>query len=189
MRVLILTHERSGGRSLMEWISKELNLTDYHEPLIDENNKNLGFIENKNCVVKEYPYRIYKDSNLIDFILSFDKVILHNRLDLEDMAISTIYATQNFKGNWHQNYTLPSNWVKIHENEIKTHIREFQKENDVEKLIKFGILKYCGIHTTYEGIFYTKEDIKNVCDYLNIKTPNHLSILDTKKRLRVVPLI
>lgn len=188
MRVLILTHERSGGRSLMEWISSELNLNEYHEPL-GSDYSNLNFIDDKNCVVKEFPNRIYKDLNLIDTILSFDKLILHNRVDLYDMAVSTIYAAENFKENWHQKYTLSDYWEKNHQEEIIQYMTEFQKENDVEKLLKFGILKYCGIHTTYEGVFYRKTDIQVLCDYLNIANPTHLSILDSNKRLRLKSII
>ena len=32
MRLLILTHERSGGMSLLNWLGRELGLNSYHEP-------------------------------------------------------------------------------------------------------------------------------------------------------------
>jgi len=41
MRVLILTHPRSGGMSLMNYIQKELDYLQYHEPFLDNQSHGL----------------------------------------------------------------------------------------------------------------------------------------------------
>ena len=60
MRILILTHGRSGGLSLSRWIIDELNYTLYHEPFIKYHK---DYIENiictqDNIVVKDFPYNL-----------------------------------------------------------------------------------------------------------------------------------
>ena len=72
MRILILTHQRSGGLSLMTWISRELNFVFYHEPFsinyYDEGIIN-DVMNNDNIVVKEFQYNneeeIFDVNNII----------------------------------------------------------------------------------------------------------------------------
>jgi len=45
-------------------------------------------------------------------------------------------------------------------------------------------LKFDGINTTYDGVYNTKEDIKKLIGYLEIREPAWLDILDNKRRLR-----
>ena len=66
MRVLILTHPRSGGRSLLTWICNELGYWIYHEPTVDQYGEVLS---KKNIVVKDFPNRIIDAGyNINEFI-------------------------------------------------------------------------------------------------------------------------
>ena len=181
MRILILTHERSGGFSLTNWIGNELNVDIYHEPFnsptIDSN-----VFGNSNCVVKIFPkFPITLGINFFDFINSFDRVILHKRKNKLDASISLAYLKNNINFGYHNTYEIDEKWIEDNQLLINTelsNIENFDKEIE-------NILLKTYIETTYEGVFETKEDINKIVKFLDFKNePKWLDWLDNKRRLR-----
>ena len=75
MRVLILTHPRSGGMSLLQYIKYELGYEEYHEPFFNNDNGlteeqiNRELFLKDNIIVKDFPFRIVeKGFNVGDVI-------------------------------------------------------------------------------------------------------------------------
>ena len=133
MRLLILTHERSGGMSLLNWLGRELGLNSYHEPF---NNpiKPLDILTLDNIIVKDFPFRIVeKGFNVGDVISKFDKVIIHNRGSHRDVAISLSYFEVTNNGNkMHVPYKVDDEWIKENESEI-------EKMMDVTRIMFYTI--------------------------------------------------
>lgn len=181
MRVLILTHPRSGGRSLLTWICNELGYWIYHEPTVDQYGEVLS---KKNIVVKDFPNRIIDAGyNINEFISTFDKVICHSRGNTRDVAISLIYSIEESKKNpeykHHELYKIDDEWIKEREDEIERmmiHSKELLE--DIKKV------NLNSLNTTYEGVFYNKTDVEKITNYLGIKKHLWLDILDNKRRLR-----
>ena len=69
MRVLILTHPRSGGMSLMNFIQKELDYNQYHEPFNNDEINTKIFVED-NIVVKDFPNHIKQRGYDINDVIS-----------------------------------------------------------------------------------------------------------------------
>jgi hypothetical protein len=187
MRVLILTHPRSGGMSLMKFIASELNYEFYHEPffgngdgLSDEDINSKLLVDNK-IVVKDFPFRIKERGyNLDEVITNFDKVIIHQRHNQRDVAISSLYFDlTNGDKKMHQIYELDKEWIKNNENKInetiKNNLHLYQDLND---------LKIDCLHTTYDGLFVDKFHITKLTDYLKICDPRYLDILNENRRLQ-----
>jgi hypothetical protein len=175
MRVLIITYPRSGGYSLSSWISSELKFKHLHEPLSSRHEELMKYIDDDNIVVKEFLFRI--DS---EFISKFDKIIIHKRLNIRDVAISWVYSdnkTGDFKN--HKVYELNDEWVSEHEEEI------YKMEMWIKDLsIKLDELNINALRTTYENLFINKSDIDKVKEYLNMGDLKYLDLMDGKRRLR-----
>ena len=78
MRVLILTHPRSGGFSLLKYIVNELKYSQFHEPFNNLTNVEINskLLVMDDIVVKDFPHHIEsKGYNLFDVISKFDKII------------------------------------------------------------------------------------------------------------------
>lgn len=184
MRVLILTHQRSGGLSLLSWIERELNFISYHEPF-SINYYDEGIIydvmNNDNIVVKEFQYNIEKAGfNLNDVISKFDKVIIHYRGNYNDVAISLTYFDKNDGTKMHKTYEMTDEWIKDNEEEI-----EKMKVINNEMYCSVQRLKIEGSLTTnYNGIYNDKSDIPKLLEFLNITYPRHLDILDKRHKLQ-----
>jgi hypothetical protein len=181
MRILILTHARSGGFSLTNWIGNELNVDIYHEPF-NTLTIDLNIFNNPNCVVKIFPkFPIILDITLFDFINSFDRVILHKRKNKLDTSISLAYLKNNINFGYHTTYEIDKNWIEDNQlliNAELNNIENFDKEIE-------NILLKNYIETTYEGVFETKEDINKIVKFLDFKNePKWLDWLDNKRRLR-----
>ena len=184
MRVLILTHQRSGGLSLVSWISRELNFILYHEPFsinyYDEGIIN-DVMNNDNIVVKEFQYNIEKAGfNLNDVISKFDKVIIHYRGNHNDVAISLTYFDKNDGTKMHKTYEMTDEWIKDNEEEI-------EKMKVITNEMYYGVqrLKIEGsLITTYDGIYNDKSDIPKLLKFLNVTYPTHLDILDKRHKLQ-----
>jgi hypothetical protein len=189
MRVLLLTHARSGGFSITNWLSHELGVDMYHEPFNDFVTKetlDLNVFTNPNCVVKIFPYisKIF-DLNLSHFVNSFDKIIVHKRGNLIETAISMAYMTEKYQDdinvNWHQIYNVDENWIKDNQLLINEQLEIVKK---FERQVK-SVLSKDHITTTYDGIFNTREDIFKITDFLEINyEPKWLDFLDNKRKLR-----
>jgi hypothetical protein len=180
MRILILTHPRSGGFSLLSWISRELNYTSYHEPL------QTGFMERSqtepNCVVKEDVSSVlHCFSDLSTYMNRFDLVIFHTRETLRDCAISRVRQLET--GESHKFYKIDALWLADHEAEIS-------RTEMVFRGIQGAILsaaarhKGVGITTSYEGVYDTGVDIKRICQLIEVRDPQWTDMLHPKRRLQ-----
>jgi hypothetical protein len=179
MRILILTHPRSGGLSLMAWISQEKNYEGYHEPDLFDLDIKKNVLEKDNIVVKIFPHKIKEFKiNFEDFINTFDKIIYHKRENKRDTAISLIHANQT--NTFHDVYKIDEDWLIKNEKKIENTIiklNEIDKENE-------SIIKKEFLITTYDSIYLNKTLINDLCNYLIIDNPYLLDILDYKHRLR-----
>lgn len=184
MRILILTHPRSGGLSLMNYIYKELDYKQYHEPFnnLTNNEINTDLLVRDNIVVKDFKHHIEsKGYNLIDVISKFDKIILHLRDNDIDVAISrTYFNTKEGIKKMHHPYKIDDEWMKDKKNNIEEMMVNVKKNSDdIRNLLINGSLK-----TTYEGIYNNKLDVPRLLKYLNIYNPIYLDILDNRHRLQ-----
>jgi hypothetical protein len=185
MRILILTHERSGGFSLTNWISNELGIDIYHDPSDEFKTKEiigLNIFNNPNCVVKVFSkIPTISDINFFNFVKSFDKVIIHKRKNKLDTSISLAYVKNNINFGYHNTYEIDKIWIENNQSLINNelaHIENFDKE--IENL---SFKSY--IETTYEGVFETGEDINKIVKFLDFKNePKWLDWLNNKRRLR-----
>ena len=188
MRVLILTHPRSGGMSLLQYIKYELEYTEYHEPFFGNGNGltdeqiNTELFVNNNIIVKDFPFRIKERGyDLMDVISKFDKVIIHHRGSHRDVAISLIYAELNERSNqMHVPYEINDEWIKGNEYEIE---QRMDQTKDMFNIIQDLNYEKC-IRTTYDGIYNDKSDIPKLLKYLRIYNPFYLDILDKRHRLQ-----
>jgi hypothetical protein len=188
MRVLILTHPRSGGMSLLQYIKYELGYEEYHEPFFNNDNGlteeqiNRELFLKDNIIVKDFPFRIVeKGFNVGDVISKFDKVIIHNRGSHRDVAISLVYFEVTNNGNkMHLPYKLDDEWIKDNEHIIEKRIIETKEMYNSLEVIKND---KCLI-TTYDGIYNDKTDIPKLLKFLNIYVPLYLDILDNRHRLQ-----
>ena len=185
MRILILTHPRSGGFSLLKYIVDELKYSKFHEPFNNLTNVEINskLLVMDNIVVKDFPHHIEsKGYNLFDVISKFDKIIVHYRDDDTDTAISRTYAHTNIDAikKMHSTYKINNQWVINNKDNIKEMMGDVKKKSDiVRNLIIDGSLK-----TTYEGIYNDKLDIPKLLNFLGISNPIHLDILDKRHRLQ-----
>ena len=188
MRVLILTHPRSGGMSLLQYIKYELGYEEYHEPFFGNDNGlteeqiNRELFLKDNIIVKDFPFRIVeKGFNVGDVISKFDKVIIHNRGNHRDVAISLVYFEVTNNGNkMHVPYKLDNEWIKDNEDIIEKRINETKEMYNSLEVIKND---KCLI-TTYDGIYNNKTDIPKLLKFLNIYDAYYLDILDNRHRLQ-----
>ena len=196
MRILILTHPRSGGLCLMNYIQKELNYDQYHEPffndgsgLTDEDINTKLFVQD-NIVVKDFPFRIKKRGyDLNDVISKFDKVIIHHRGSHRDVAISLTYFQYGYGSKLHEIYEVNNKWIKDNEDKIEQMILETR-----EMFYEIQNMKNedC-VRTTYDGVYMEpmvngtvneKSDIPKLLRFLNIHNPLYLDILDKRHKLQ-----
>lgn len=183
MRILILTHPRSGGLSFFTWICREMILLAYHEP--DLNNKEIlnEIYNNDNILIKVF-IENFKDINLHSFIKTFDKVIIHKRINTMDTAISSLKGlevnNENNNNNWHKIYQVSHQWLEDNKDKIEVSKKKYDTLNEeLDKVFVDGSLK-----TTYESLFLDKTGIDELCEYLDIKEPKWLDVLDSSHRLR-----
>ena len=187
MRVLILTHPRSGGMSLLQFIKYELVYEEYHEPFfandsgLTEEQINRELFLKDNIIVKDFPFRIVeKGFNVGDVISKFDKVIIHHRGNHRDVAISLTYFQENDGNKIHKTYEMTDQWIKDNEGKIEQMMVDTkQMFNEIQDLKNENCLR-----TTYEGIYNDKSDIPKLLKYLNIYNPRYLDILDKRHRLQ-----
>lgn len=185
MRILILTHERSGGMNLLMWLLTELSYDNkphdcYHEPF---NNSSGPFdlYTNQNVVVKEFPEIIEGTGLLLsEFINTFDYVIRLVRNNTYDTSISQTFMKSPERGNEsvHNVYSIDDEWIKRNQTEIQT--RQVELGYKIEKLksIKEGIL------VSYENIYENKSDIDLIKSYLKLGQIRFEDLLNKKYRLR-----
>lgn len=183
MRILILTHARSGGKSILNWVTKEKGYHGYHEPNIKDGNLFLKILKEDNIVVKLFPAILDEHKvNLGEFIKLFDKVICHHRENMDDVAVSMVYGNERDNknhNNWHETYDVTDDWLCQNKDKIEEKLKEVNEIIDRSMSLNINCLK-----TTYDGIFENKKDITKLIEFLEIKQPFYLDILDKRHRLR-----
>jgi hypothetical protein len=196
MRVLILTHPRSGGMSLLQYIKHELSYKEYHEPffgngdgLTDEQINTELFVED-NIIVKDFPFRIKERGyNLQDVISKFDKVIIHHRGSHRDVGISLTYFQENDGSKIHLPYKVTDEWIKNNEDKIQQMMKDTEEMyNDIQNISYDNCLRtsYDGVYLepVVNGVYNDKSDIPRLLSFLNIYNPYYLDMLDKRHRLQ-----
>lgn len=175
MRVLVLKHRRAGAFVLSQWISSELQLHHYHEPLGEDNPFNRHNAERAlygdNVLIEEMPESIKEFGlNYNEFLDSFDKIVGLTRNDIKECAISL----QTFikKDKYEQYNIINTDWLNLNENEFKKN-EEYLNKSKLEILNVTNCLQ-----VTYEDLFETKKDTQKVIDYFNIEKLRHLDKLN-----------
>lgn len=172
---------RSGGKSLLEWISYEKGYKSYHEPNLKDS-KILNEIYNNNYIVVKILVgdlsKINFDFNYEELFEKFNVIILHKRNNIRDVAISSLKGKMD--NVWHNTYEINDHWLETYNNDIEKEIEEV-------KIILLNLSSYQKnyfFNTTYESIFITKTDIEPLCSILKIEDPKWLDILDYKRKLQ-----
>ena len=180
MRILIITHERSGGQSLSKWLAKELNYELIHEPY-HPIHCSMEHLENSykldNIVVKMLIGELkYCQLNLDILCNSFNKVISLIREDSVSSAISRTFSSLN--DMWADEYEINSEWIGDNVYEI---VRGYNSiENQKEQLIKLPVFQ-----VKYENIYQNTDDIKRIKSYLLLgETEFEEKFLSPNKRYR-----
>ena len=170
MKILILSHTRCGSTTLCKWVSKELNF-ELDDTQYDINTFNLVF--EKSNVVRKIVIEEYNPSN--EVIEKFDKVICLSRENNIDSSISFINADS--KGLWHDTYEITNEWINDNQNKIIEMVYKYEHlRNRLKNKNLFQI--------TYENMYVNKTDVSRVIDYLDIKNPKHLDMLNYDKKYR-----
>lgn len=171
MRIGIVAMGRSGGYNLGQWISYELGYPYKHEPYINGLD-----IEGENVVVKW----LLSEWNEMKVKPEMDKWIGLWREDIRECAIS--YLKSNQTGKWRDGYTITNEWINENETEIQRIQSAIELENS--KIPKISQIEF---FITYEGIYNRGNDIQRVLEYLDIKAPKYLHLLNPSQRLRETP--
>ena len=172
MRIGIIAMGRSGGYNLGQWISYELGYPYKHEPYINGLNT-----DGADIVVKW----LLREWNEMKVKPEMDKWIGLIREDLRECAIS--HLKSNELGEWRKHYTITDEWLTQNENEIE------KISNWMEAMVENlkGISNIESMLITYEGIYNSGKDIQRLLEYLDIKEPKYLHLLDNSLRLRETP--
>lgn len=184
MRILILTHPRSGGFSLLSWISSEIGLKSYHEPLSDPG-VSPDIWNPKLCpdvIIKEHASRfIERGMSIQGVIEGFDKVIFHTRRNLDEASISR--AKQLDSGDSHLVYVMNTQWEEDHHRQILEASRELSDSRSLI-LSQASLCEGAHITTTYCGVYREFTDIPIITKFLGILDPQWLDIIHPKRRLQ-----
>lgn len=170
MRILIIAMGRSGGYQIGNWISRELGLKFVHEPMINLLSEEGDKIVTKYLITEWEAYKKKPESN-------YDKRIGLIREGDRECAESQCWAERNNK--WRNYYSISQEWLK--ENESYISEMEGWVRNKRESLLHINGLD---LIVSYEGIYNRRDDIKKLTDYLDIKEPKYLHLLDSRLRLR-----
>jgi hypothetical protein len=189
MKVLIITHQRSGGRSLTNWISNEMKLTMIHEVFNNDMSPELikkTYTED-NIAVKvicEKLRRRYVD--VYDLAQRFDKVICHTRENDMDTAISVVYQLLNPQSglenpSWHEIYKIDDKWLSNNQEMLDKELEWMQTSRKEIDELNLDCLR-----TTYEDVYETKKDIPKLIEYLELNGEPlyYLDILDKRHKLK-----
>jgi hypothetical protein len=167
MRVLILTHPRSGSYPLANWLAKEINARVYIDPLepIDDNH----------CVIRSV--------NLAEDLESYDCVIVHRRENTKETAISCVYVDTNPDYRDHDPYTITDQWITDHYEEIVRMEAECKAYNQMLSRIKREDL----IHTSYEQSYAGNESIEAIAELIGMNKPfKYAEIIHHTKRYQTL---
>jgi hypothetical protein len=171
MNICILSYGRTGGTTLGNWLSKELNKKYIHEPYNPNHFKlyeNMNFYD-KNFIIKLEPEHIQNvDGNKITIGLI--------RENEKNCAIS--HLNMNETKNYNKPYYVSDEWISLNQNKINQLIEKIQYQNNHIKKMNYDIL------LTYEGLYENKNDIIKICKFLNIQNTKYLGMMDSKNKYR-----
>lgn len=181
MRLLILTHERSGGMSLLNWLGIELGVKSYHEPF-NTNSGPADILTMENIIVKEFPHNIeiWCTISLDEFISTFDYAIVLTRENTYEAAISYVFMGSKERGTEHVHtiYTMNDAWIEKYKSDILLKQKELDSKIEILKNIPNTL------QVTYEKIYENTDDIKKIYQYVGLKFIEHRDMLNNKYRLR-----
>ena len=170
MRVLVLSHTRSGSTTLCKWISKELNLKLDETPY---NYKTFNLVFESNNILRKIVVEEYYPTK--EDISKFDKVVCLTRENCTDTSISFIQSKNVDK--WHNQYEITREWIGENENKILEQIHKYNE-------MKLRLKEYEVFQTTYEAIYLNKSDVNKILTYMNINSPKYLDMLGYDKKYR-----
>jgi len=181
MRILIITHPRSGGTILGKWLSEELgydfiNELSHEEEVID----NLTITKNSqnNIVVKIFPYKLVnKNVDILSFIKTYDKIICHIRSNPLDVAISLTHGI--LTNNFNSPYIIDDEFLETNLSLIIEQIEAVKNFYylDVKKYIDSNSL--C---TTYDDVYNTKKDLKNIKEFIGLDELKFIYMMDVDNK-------
>lgn len=189
MRVLVYSTQRCGSTAVMNWISKELDLTPVFEPFIPCGEEDFRRYNNnwrddldafnrlKYIVTKVIHYNLSEiiDNENIerDFFSKFDKVVVVYRENLRDQAESLLIASKRRIS--FGDYNLKKELSELNPDHI-TETSNIILEQTESMLSYNNCFKI-----SYEDIFIRKEYNKLI-EYLEIKEPKHLDLFNPKNK-------
>lgn len=179
MRILIIAMGRSGGYQIGNWISRELGLRFVHEPMINLLSEEGDKIVTKYLITE---WEVYKRNPWNGKDMNTNMNEYHKKIGLiregdRECAESQCWAERNNK--WRNEYQIPKDWLI--ENESYINEMEGWVRNKRESLLH---IKGLDLIVSYEGIYNRRDDIKKLTDYLDIKEPKYLHLLNNRLRLR-----
>ncbi len=189
MRILIYSTQRCGSTAVMNWVSKELDLTPVLEPFIpcDEQdfrryNNNWrddleAFNRLKYIVAKVIHYNLSEiiDNEDVerDFFSKFDKVVVLYRENIRDQAESLLIASKR-KISFGE-YNLKKELSDLNPDHIEETSNIMLEQT--ESLLSYN---NC-FKISYEDIFIRK-DYNKLIEYLGIQEPKHLDLFNSKNK-------
>jgi hypothetical protein len=189
MRILIYSTQRCGSTAVMNWVSKELDLTPVFEPFIpcgeadyrryNDNWRNdlETFNRLKHIVAKIIHYNlsdiIDNDNIERDFFSKFDKVIVLYRENIRDQAESLLIASKR-KISFGE-YNLKKELSDLNPDHIEETSNIMLEQT--ESLLSYN---NC-FKISYEDIFIRK-DYNKLIEYLGIEEPKHLDLFNPKNK-------
>jgi hypothetical protein len=151
MKILILTHPRSGSYPLAKWLGKEINADVFIDPMEE--------IKSNHCVVRSI--------NLAESLDGYDCIIVHRRENTKETAISSVYLEKNRNYNPHDPYTITDQWIADNAEAIKRMEAECQAYNQM----LLGIEREDLIHTTYEQCYAGNASIEEIAELIGMNKP------------------
>lgn len=170
MKILVLSHTRCGSTTLCKWLSKELNIELDETPY---DGKTFDLVFQKTNIIRKIVIEEYIPSN--EVISKFNKVICLSRDNNIDTAISFIIA--NSSNLWHVEYDVTNDWIVENKKDI------IEKAN-LYDYMKYTLKRVAGLQLVYENIYSNKIDLHKILVYLDIKSPQHLYMLNREKKYR-----
>jgi len=159
MKILIYTSHRTGSTSLANFLMIEYSC-DYYRRFHYKTNDEFD------QAVNSHTFGIYKvcpDEDSYDRIKHmFDKKIVLVRENTREQAESRLYSEIEEKK--FSAYSISDDFLNSNKQEIKEIENKIISEN-----VEFKKLIEC-LHLTYEELFYSKEGLKKIEDYLEFES-------------------
>ena len=167
MRILILSHPRSGSFTLASWLAKEINAIAIIDPIEE--------VKNNHCVVRS--------TNLAEDLNSYDCVIAHLRKNTKETAISRAYLKLNPDYDPHMTYIITDQWISDNYSLIEELAAECRTYNKMLRKIKREDL----IHTTYEKCYAGNTSIEAIAELIGMNKPfKYADMIHHTKRYQIL---